>query len=93
MESLPSLPAGSRSSVVKSFLLILFLWFVTVPSLGEANRAGGTASADDGGAHARMVAGYGKLPLSFEANRGQVDSRVQFVCRGQGIHAFFSDLA
>ena len=27
---------------------------------------------------------YGKLPLSFEANEGQFDSRVQFVSRGAG---------
>jgi hypothetical protein len=27
---------------------------------------------------------YGKLPLSFEANQGQVDSRVKFLSRGKG---------
>jgi hypothetical protein len=27
---------------------------------------------------------YGKLPLSFEANRGQADSRVNFLSRGRG---------
>jgi len=29
-------------------------------------------------------AGFGKLPLSFEPNRGQADPRVQFVSRGPG---------
>ena len=31
---------------------------------------------------------YGHLPLSFEANKGQVDPRVQFLTRGQG-HMLF----
>jgi Beta-propeller repeat len=31
---------------------------------------------------------YGKLPLSFEANRGQTDRRVKFLSRGQG-YSFF----
>ena len=29
-----------------------------------------------------MSRSYGKLPLSFEANRGQTDARVQFLARG-----------
>jgi hypothetical protein len=33
---------------------------------------------------ARAVAAYGKLPLGFEANQGQTDSRVRFVSRGSG---------
>jgi hypothetical protein len=36
------------------------------------------------GVRARLVNTYGKLPLSFEANRGQTDRRVKFVSRGQG---------
>src|ERR1700677_1310426 len=31
---------------------------------------------------------YGKLPLSFEANRGQTDSSVQFLAHGQGYTLF-----
>ncbi|MGA2074821.1 MAG: choice-of-anchor D domain-containing protein [Terriglobia bacterium] len=33
---------------------------------------------------ARTVAAYGKLPLGFEANQGQTDSRVRFLSRGSG---------
>lgn len=33
---------------------------------------------------------YGDLPLSFEANRGQVDSQVDFVSRGSGYHLFLT---
>ena len=31
-----------------------------------------------------IVDSYGKLPLSFEANQGQTDSRVEFLSRGSG---------
>jgi hypothetical protein len=33
-------------------------------------------------AKAKVAANYGKLPLSFEPNRGQVDPSVQFLARG-----------
>jgi Beta-propeller repeat len=33
---------------------------------------------------------YGKLPLSFEANRGQTDSRVKFLTRGPGYTLFLT---
>jgi len=36
------------------------------------------------------AADYGKLPLSFEPNRGQTDARVQFVARGAGYAIFLS---
>ena len=32
----------------------------------------------------RIAASYGKLPLSFEANRGQADEHVKFISRGGG---------
>jgi len=33
---------------------------------------------------------YGKLPLRFEINKGQMDSRVQFVARGSGYNLFLT---
>ena len=33
---------------------------------------------------ARLAQDYGKLPMSFEANQGQVDKRVKFLVRGSG---------
>lgn len=36
----------------------------------------------------RALAGYGKLPLRFKANRGQTDRRVKFLFRGEG-HTLF----
>lgn len=39
-------------------------------------------------AYARLSEAYGKLPLSFEANRGQTDEEVKFLSRGAG-YTFF----
>jgi hypothetical protein len=39
---------------------------------------------------ARLVEGYGKLPLAFEANQGQTDSRVKFLSRGSGYTLFLT---
>ena len=34
---------------------------------------------------------FGRLPLSFELNQGQADSRVKFLARGQGYGIFLTD--
>ena len=39
---------------------------------------------------ARVVESYGKLPLSFEANRGQSGSQVKFLSRGNGYSLFLT---
>ena len=39
---------------------------------------------------ARVIDTYGKLPLRFEANRGQTDSRVKFLARGAGYSLFLT---
>lgn len=39
-------------------------------------------------ANKQALAAYGKLPLSFEMNRGQTDEQATFVSRGSG-HALF----
>jgi len=36
----------------------------------------------------RLIASYGKLPLSFEVNQGQADPQVKFLSRGRG-HTLF----
>ncbi len=40
--------------------------------------------APDPALRARITDSYSKLPLSFEANRGQTDSSIRFISRGQG---------
>jgi hypothetical protein len=39
----------------------------------------------------KLVASYGKLPLSFQANQGQADARVRFLARGGGYTIFLTD--
>jgi len=39
----------------------------------------------------RVAAEYGKLPLSFEANRGQVDASVRFLSMGNGYSILLTD--
>ena len=39
---------------------------------------------------ARVAAGYSRLPLSFEPNRGQADQRVRFLARGPGYGLFLT---
>ena len=42
------------------------------------------ANEVDPAARASIEKGYGNLPLSFEANTGQVDDAVRFLSRGNG---------
>jgi len=51
---------------------------------GKNQRAGAQA------ANPRIVESYGRLPLSFEANQGQTDSRVKFISRGSGYNLFLT---
>lgn len=43
------------------------------------------------GARARAAAAFGRLPLAFEANRGQTDGRVAFLARGADSSLFLTD--
>src|SRR5450759_4579325 len=38
----------------------------------------------------KILQGYGKLPLTFEANQGQTDPRVKFLSRGPGYTLFLT---
>src|SRR5688572_5079492 len=45
--------------------------------------AGGTG-------HSKVAGDFGKLPLSFEENRGQTDPRVKYISRGSGYALFLT---
>jgi len=59
------------------------------------------ACADPGGAEPgaasaagtgdELAAAYGRLPLAFQENLGQLDERVRFVARGLGVDVFLTD--
>ena len=48
------------------------------------------ASHADPKAQARILNSYGALPLRFEANHGQTDSRVKFLSRTSGYSLFLT---
>jgi hypothetical protein len=56
--------------------------------------AGASAQNSSSADHVKSqqaVEAYGKLPLAFEANRGQTDKQVRFLSRGEGYTAFLTD--
>ena len=63
-------------------IVFLFLW------LPVAGAAGPDVSAVNRG---RLVQAYGRLPMSFEANRGQTDPRVRFLGRGSSYTLFLTE--
>src|SRR2546430_17158315 len=79
-------PAGLAVLVVLASLML------------AAGEAGQTASVPSDGvsadsaaaAPARMAAAYGRLPLTFEPNFGQVDEHVDFLARGSGYTLFLT---
>lgn len=61
-------------------------------NLGAGHNGHGTALFQPSSAtQGKMRAEYGKLPLSFEANLGQVDKRVKFLTHGRGYTLFLTD--
>jgi len=65
--------------------LIVGLALLAAPGVGMA-----ADTRSDAKPPVRLVADYGKLPLSFEANQGQTDPRVKFLSRGRGYGLFLT---
>src|SRR5207244_13139464 len=90
--TLPSGSAGAHSSTLTLSLLIIAAIgvFAAVPCLAadaadttasaERSLSLGTTSKPDDAVRVRGSEAYGKLPLYFEANRGQTVAQVQFLC-------------
>src|SRR5947207_133514 len=60
----------------------------TTPNLTPSARPGSAQSGTR--TQAQLAEAYGKVPLSFEANRGQTDPRVKFLSRGSGYTLFLT---
>src|SRR5689334_16821554 len=67
-------PAGSADMLLRSAAV-----------LGDS-----AASRTPQAAQPRLVEAYGKLPLSFEINKGQTGSQVKFLARGSGYSLFLT---
>jgi photosystem II stability/assembly factor-like uncharacterized protein len=67
---------------------VLFASLRTAEAIGrDGEKAAGDSSTPGTSSAAEA---YGKLPLQFEANRGQTDERVRFVSRGDGYVMFLT---
>ena len=78
---------AAAACLVIGSLLIIGRTRVSVPrSRMPAHAVGAADSANQ----PKVAVGYGKLPLSFEINRGQTDSQVKFLSRGSGYTLFLT---
>ncbi len=85
--------SARRGTVVVVFTLVSLAAFAPKPSRRSiAEATPNSIEPTKGGrfGHAPMVESYGKVPLSFEANRGQTDPRVKFLSRGSGYTLFLT---
>src|SRR6266566_3014751 len=62
--------------------LVVFAWKPTARTIAGPKFTKPASAAE--ATQARLAESYGKLPLSFEANKGQTDRRVKFLSRGSG---------
>src|SRR5579884_3378215 len=81
----------SRSQEVAMSTLFRFsLLFVLMTGSAHAAIQSDSTSSDSQSPRQKLISSYGKLPLSFEANQGQTDSRVGFLSRGEGYHLYLT---
>ena len=87
---------SSRLTVFILALAVLANWATITGSSSNSSMtsvfADATAAPELAGkaVRARVSQAYGNLPISFEANQGQFDSRVKFVSRGNGCTMFLT---
>src|SRR5687768_12209733 len=55
-----------------------------------ARNENASPKAADPSIRARVADGFGRLPLSFVANRGQLEQPVKFISNGPGYHLFLT---
>src|SRR3982074_840920 len=97
------LSASARSRSVKRWshaavATLVVACLVTFPAYATSNRAAPNpdlgalpgSSAPDAAARTQIKQAYGKLPISFEANRGQTDPQVDFLSRGTNYSLFLT---
>lgn len=88
-----------NARVVELHIQVMALLLCTCLVLPGRAETGATAaestapSAIVPASRSALVAKFGKLPLSFEKNEGQADSRVKYLARGQGYDLFFTQKA
>src|SRR5262245_37374359 len=78
----------------KFFALLSTLFIISLVVLGHSpsglSNPGSPAKTAPEAVRRKLEAAYGKLPLTFEENRGQTDPHVRFLSRGSGYALFFT---
>ena len=69
---------------------ILMVSRIPVPRVAQGSHSNPAAFRAGSAAQPRLVESYGKLPLSFEINKGQTDAQVKFLARGSGYALFLT---
>ena len=79
-----------KKSLVAAFIVLggIAMWAVRVPE--AEGKPGAPANSAEASARAVAISAYGRLPLSFIENQGQVDSPAKFYTLGQKIQVGFS---
>lgn len=72
----------SKAHLASTWATIVLAIFIAAATLSPSVSAASETPA---------VIDYGKLPLIFEANRGQTDERVKFLSRGRGYSLFLTE--
>ena len=76
--------------VIALLLLALPAFIVPVGNRSSAFPSRNAPTATQPAHRQRSTEGYGRVPLSFEANQGQTDPRVRFISRGNGYTLFLT---
>ena len=82
---------ADQTAMAASFTAVLA--FSTTRLHAQANFVSSNddvAASLGGNTEQQVLAAYGKLPLSFEANQGQTDPQVKFLSRGRGYMLFLT---
>src|SRR4051812_46412083 len=89
-----AVPSYCRTSLLFVLALVLSTASVFAADKSPAQRSKldiqGAVSTKDAAAAQKARAQFARLPLSFEANQGQADSRVKFLSRGAGYTLFLT---
>jgi Beta-propeller repeat len=80
--------AITAASALAFSLLGAFYFFKPFHAVSESTS---TTAKPEAVSKAEVEAAYGKLPLSFEANRGQTDGQVKFLSRGHGYGLYLTE--
>ena len=95
LELVPSVRTATKRTVIyascmSSVLVAAFLFSIHGRLQAPKNIPSERGNSTHKGIRPGLIAGYGKLPLSFEANQGQADARVKFLSHERGYGLFLT---